>query len=103
MAETTVGDNWTVFVFKCPLKICFSTLSELFSLILRDNPNSIPHYTIRIPGEIVVISLRIYGMKIKSQGFIQTYLKEQNIEHSIDPSNPDVLAQSHQWIPKKNK
>ncbi len=106
--DTTLGDNWMVIVFECPISSldkvlidCFDGLEEI------GNIAKIPHYMIR--GKLslndVIISLRIlnypeHNEKIKRT--LKQIFSGYNLEDKLqfDPHKDTSLFKFHSWLKK---
>lgn len=99
---TEKGNNWSVAVFRLPLKNWVNVIRELPSFLKSHKEFLIPHYTIRAyEGNSIIISFRILRNQqdeelVKST--IMDFLKDY--EYEIDPIQGNKFYQYHAWISK---
>ena len=100
---TEEGNNWTVFVFKCPRYNWIQVLRELFTFLSQCKECLLPHFTIRDYDETsLFISFRILRRE-EHKALVESKILESNIrrfEHKIDPPKDHSFYRYYAWIDK---
>lgn len=105
LPATEEGNNWTVAVFNCLSDELERILVDLFACIGQIKEAKIPHFTVRytVFSKYVTISFRV----LRDQAFAQVveqelkrFMKQEALQHRINPWGTDRFAKSHAWIHK---